>query len=146
MEVANSAQRLLEAFTGFGKLHWHRSVEGLKLSEVWVLMTIKMAIENGASGIKISDISRHLGIASPTVTQLVKGLERKGHVERVRDDRDRRIVNVRLTGKGESGMCAERKELIDFFKDLVGYLGEGDSNILADLIFKTAGYIKDKGY
>ncbi len=64
----------------------------------------------------------------------------------MRDDRDRRIVNVRLTGKGESGMCAERKELIDFFKVLVGYLGKRDSNILADLIFKTAGYIKDKGY
>ena len=51
------------------------------------------------------------GVAVPTVTRMLGGLERDGIVERHRVDHDRRIVRVRLTPAGR-GLMAEKREWI----------------------------------
>lgn len=48
----------------------------------------------------ISRISTVLGIAKPNITPLLDNLSARGLVERVRDEQDRRIVNVHLTEAG----------------------------------------------
>jgi DNA-binding MarR family transcriptional regulator len=46
---------------------------------------------------KMSELARGLDISLPATTDLVDRLAAGGHVERVRDERDRRIVLVRLS-------------------------------------------------
>ncbi|MFN8533155.1 MAG: MarR family transcriptional regulator [Dehalococcoidia bacterium] len=46
---------------------------------------------------KMSELARGLDISLPATTDLVDRLAAGGHVERIRDDRDRRIVLVRLS-------------------------------------------------
>ncbi|MCS6802757.1 MAG: MarR family transcriptional regulator [Chloroflexota bacterium] len=46
---------------------------------------------------KMSELARGLDISLPAATDLVDRLAAGGHVERVRDERDRRIVLVRLS-------------------------------------------------
>ncbi|GIW08064.1 MAG: hypothetical protein KatS3mg060_2869 [Dehalococcoidia bacterium] len=46
---------------------------------------------------KMSELARGLDISLPAATDLVDRLAAAGHVERVRDERDRRIVLVRLS-------------------------------------------------
>ncbi len=46
---------------------------------------------------KMSELARGLDISLPAATDLVDRLAAGGHVERIRDDRDRRIVLVRLS-------------------------------------------------
>lgn len=48
----------------------------------------------------ISRISAVLGIAKPNITPLLDNLTARALVERVRDEHDRRIVNVSLTDAG----------------------------------------------
>jgi DNA-binding MarR family transcriptional regulator len=48
------------------------------------------------------DLAVALGVAPATVTALVDGLERRGHVARARDERDRRVVRVSLTAAGHA--------------------------------------------
>src|SRR4051794_23660890 len=46
-------------------------------------------------------LAASLGVARPTVTGVVDTLERRGHVRREADDRDRRLCRIALTAEGE---------------------------------------------
>lgn len=73
---------------------------GMPFSHIQILVMLS----GGAR--TISRISEVLGIAKPNITPLLDNLCARGLVERVRDERDRRIVNVHLT---EDGMQLIRK-------------------------------------
>jgi DNA-binding MarR family transcriptional regulator len=48
-----------------------------------------------------TDLARHLGMPVTTVLDTLGGLQRRGHVVRLRNPRDRRSYLVRLTDAGE---------------------------------------------
>jgi DNA-binding MarR family transcriptional regulator len=48
-----------------------------------------------------SELSRMLNVTTPTITQLVDSLVKKGYVERQPDAEDRRKIYLRLTPKGQ---------------------------------------------
>tara|TARA_Y100001935_G_C16882976_1_gene303430 strand:+ start:61 stop:480 length:420 start_codon:yes stop_codon:yes gene_type:complete len=53
------------------------------------------------SGMKMSRLTKMLGIDNSTTTRLIDGLEKKGLVKRRRDDFDSRSLKVFLTNSGE---------------------------------------------
>jgi DNA-binding MarR family transcriptional regulator len=77
-------------------------------------------------GVMLGALSRRRGIDAPTITGIVKRLERSGLVERRLDGQDRRIVRVCLTAEGRS--CCERlAEVVGAFAErLVQGLSEAD--------------------
>lgn len=64
--------------------------------------------------VKMSDLARDMGVTTAAMTGAVERLVRDGYVERVTDERDRRIVKVRLTSKGARGI----KNLIEKRKQI----------------------------
>ena len=78
-----------------------------------------------------SKVSKELMVTLGTVTTSLNNLERKGYVERIRSDQDRRVVYLHLTKKGRlvhrlhkrfhkamvekiiDGMSPEEKEVMD---------------------------------
>ncbi len=133
-------QRLQEAMTRFYKAEWRqRPVRGLKRSEIRVLFCM-MEGEKEGSKVKISEISKTLGVTTPTVTQLVKELTANGYVERTTDPEDRRVAGIRLTDKG----CQAAEEARDVFQcalnGLIEHLGREQSEQLADLLNKAYQY------
>ncbi|MGL3807011.1 MarR family winged helix-turn-helix transcriptional regulator [Paeniglutamicibacter sp. R2-26] len=48
------------------------------------------------------DLSRELSISSPATSALLDRLERSGHIERLRIDKDRRVVRIRMTDKART--------------------------------------------
>lgn len=47
-----------------------------------------------------SQVSKELMVTLGTVTTSLNNLERKGYIERIRSDQDRRVVHLHLTKKG----------------------------------------------
>ena len=138
------AQKLMEAFSQFHRLNWKQSpIAGLKSSEIFVLFCIKKTVKADSAGIKVSDISNILKVASPTTTQLINSLEANGMVERAMDKEDRRAVRVKLTDKGERIIESASDAFFDSFNGLVNYLGEEKSNQLADLLSKAFVYFNE---
>lgn len=139
-----STQRILEAFTRFHRLNWRQSpIVGLKPSEIMVLYCLKKLVQPGTPGAKVSDIGCALRVTSPTITQLVNGLETNGLVERTTDTADRRAVRVKLTNQGEAAVKKAADKFFALFDGLVDYLGEDQSNQLAELLTKTFEYFKE---
>lgn len=71
--------------------------------------------EVGQAGrLTMNQLSERMSLARSTMTRVVDTLVRKGVLERVRDEQDRRVVGVQLTAEG--------KELADRLEDcLRGY-------------------------
>ena len=70
----------------------------LTLPQVKVLMVVGGA--GGTRGARMSEVGHALGASASTATGIVDRLAERGLVERERDERDRRVVLVRLTTEG----------------------------------------------
>jgi len=76
-------------------------------------------------GLRGGELAERLGVEPPTVTKMVRRLEKCGLVERRRDPRDARSFRVYLTGEGRSleeplTRCWERVEETTFAGMSVG--------------------------
>jgi len=141
MNSETGAQRLYKAFSRFQRIRWKPSpIEGLRYSEIPVLDSIRRS-ERGS--LTISEISGDLDLASPTVTQMVNSLEKKGFVKRRTGKHDRRVVDVSLTPKGFQVLEEADKRLLATFTAMSEYLGEEDSRILAAIIDKIYSYFSE---
>ncbi|WP_338552074.1 MarR family winged helix-turn-helix transcriptional regulator [Paenibacillus sp. KS-LC4] len=137
---------LIRVFRSFHRLNWRQkpNPDG-KFSEMQVLMCIKRGAmkTQDKPGMKISVISRLLRVTSPTVTQLVNGMEASGLVQRNADPDDRRAVRISLTAEGER---IADKVIADFMNRMAGlaqYLGEQDSLELIRILTKSFEYFDE---
>lgn len=62
--------------------------------------------------INMNDLSNKARVSQTTMSRMIDNLVRDGFVERLRNESDRRIVEVRLTGKGADKVY-ELKEFLD---------------------------------
>ena len=85
-------------------------------------------------GLKMSSLSKTLGIDNSTGTRLIDGLETKGLVRRVRDKIDNRIVKIFLTDSGK-----KIYNTIEFELEKIGNEIESQTNL------KTKGEIVELG-
>jgi DNA-binding MarR family transcriptional regulator len=137
--------KLLRALMYSKRESWHgRMVMDIKPSEARVLMCVKRATSADCPDIKVSEISRMLQVTSPTVTQLLKSLESQELIERHLDPADRRSVGITLTKKGEEITDQAIKAFTTSIQNLVEFLGEEDSNQLAELLLKVSRYYNEK--
>ena len=138
-----AAQKLLEAFSRFRRLGWRQSpIEGVTHTEVMILNIImRMTGETGV-GARVSDISSHLNVAPPTVTQQLNNLETRDYIERQIDKEDRRAIRVTLTPSGLVVLEKTHNDFIASITGLVEYLGEEDSDHLANLMAKVYDYFE----
>lgn len=113
----------------------------LKMSEVGHMVRVTTS---EAPTMKVSEISRLLHVTSPTITQLLKGLEAHGLVERRLDPHDRRAVRIALTERGEAVAQQAEEIFVDSFRGLVEYLGEEASNQLAGLLYRAYRYFDER--
>lgn len=141
LEEDKSAKRLYIAFTQFKRLKWkHKPIEGLRFSEIPVLNCIR---DSEKGFLSISEISNTLDLTSPTVTQMVNNLEKKGLVERQVADHDRRVVEVLLTNLGCKVLKEADDRLLRNFNGIANYLGGEDTLTLANLMEKIYKYFNE---
>jgi DNA-binding MarR family transcriptional regulator len=89
--------RLLACRNAFGR------ALGLTASQFAVLMGV--AFRQGATGVTIRDLARHVALAPTHVTTEVGRLIRRGYLAKRPSPRDRRSVLVSLTARGERAIA-----------------------------------------
>ncbi|OPX84481.1 MAG: putative HTH-type transcriptional regulator YusO [Pelotomaculum sp. PtaB.Bin104] len=114
-------------------------VGGITMSQFIVLKTIK------AKGkITVSEVAEDLSVSLSAITALADRLFRVGFVKRQRDEQDRRLVWLTLTGEGEKmvSLCqaARRKVTEKYFSSLQ----EEDIEQLIKIYEKVLNFIKQE--
>jgi DNA-binding MarR family transcriptional regulator len=143
-KLSQSLMQFNKAFMQFHRAALNQHLAGCKMSEIGVLCMISKGTKSGAREMKVSEISKMMHVTSPSITQVLKGLEANGLVERHIDPTDRRSVGIALTERGkEVAQKAEEAFLISFH-GLVEYLGEEQSNELASLLSRAFRYFNER--
>ncbi|GAA6396957.1 MarR family winged helix-turn-helix transcriptional regulator [Solibaculum mannosilyticum] len=145
------AKKLMESMRRLkkvaGKIHLNGDVPQ---GEFFMLHTIRSEMrkqcENGAvpvEGITISQLSRQLHIAMPTVSQTISILEEKGLVQRLTYRHDRRKVYVALTEYGRMMLERMAQQMSGMMDEVMDRLGEENVEQLIGLIDKLYDILDD---
>jgi DNA-binding MarR family transcriptional regulator len=93
LETMQSLRRIIKSLQDYSQtVHVHFGITGPQL---WILKTL---YQDGS--LSLGELSRRMFINPSTITGVVDRLEKKRYVLRVRNEKDRRIVKVQLTPKG----------------------------------------------
>ena len=65
-------------------------------------------------------------VAPPTITKVVDALERQGLVERLRDEKDRRVWRVRITARGKRQLESSRTRRTEWLASQLRDLSDAD--------------------
>ena len=122
--VGSLAGNLMEALPLFPKRLVH--VDALVREHQMPYSHIQILVLLSSGVLSIGEISDRLGIAKPNITPLVDSLHQGEMVERVRDEHDRRIVNVRLLPKGEEKLEAIRASILEQVSDWRGQFSRSE--------------------
>jgi DNA-binding MarR family transcriptional regulator len=142
-----TVQKLLKSFMEFRKIGWHnKKIAGYNPSEFKVLVTIQREANEKKTEMKISEISQFLQVTPPTITQIINVLEKDGLVERTIDPEDRRAVKIKLTPEGLKVTAKARLAFSETFLGLIDFLGEEESEQLADLLSKVQQYFNQQSH
>jgi|WetSurMetagenome_2_1015567.scaffolds.fasta_scaffold46169_2 DNA-binding MarR family transcriptional regulator len=88
------------------------------------------ALMRGGTPLSMSELGKQLYISKPYMTILVDQLIQDGHVQRLPDTTDRRVINIAITAEGKKHL----KQAASRYKETVkNMLSELDSQDLEDL-------------
>ena len=132
---------LFQLMKQFPRLRFKQySIDGLTPGEQGLLVMLVLNFDGSRQALKVTELSNLLQITPAGVTHLLNPLEETGHIERLQDPHDRRIVRVGLTGKGRQAAEILMRAVQEQLAGLVDHLGEQDSKRLIHLLAKAVGY------
>jgi len=110
----------------------------LSLTETHTLNAI------GKNGSKtMSEVAAFLDIAVSTLTVSITRLIKKGYVERMRDESDRRVVLVRLTKKGEKAYNLHAYFHARLINSALSYLSDEEEEVLIGALRKVHEFFEN---
>ena len=99
----------------------------------------------GLEGDNMSAIAKKLNITMGSLSTAMNSLVKKHYAERNRSERDRRVVNIRLTAKGRKAYASHR-EFHDRMTDAVlAHLNEEQVKVLAQALENLTDFFKNYG-
>ena len=117
----------------FRCLNLGRSFQGKRLP-ITITQMRALSLFNERDTVNISDIGRSLGMSLQSATNLIFRLEQLGNLERFKNDRDKRVSDVRLTAKGKKRLSLFRTGEIDTVKTLLGRLNPVEVKVLNETL------------
>ena len=87
-------------------------------------------------------VARALGVTTGTLTISVNSLVKKGYVERVRSEEDRRVVLVSLTAKGKRAFEHHEKFHREMIRHVVEMLNEDEKRVLEKSLEGLNGFFR----
>lgn len=119
-------QAIAEAIDGLVAVAMRAGPRDISLTSASTLATLQRG-----GPCRLTDLAEIEGVAQPSMTTLVTGLERSGLVERRPSPADGRVVLVALTPAGAAYLTARRRARAAMLADLVRTLPPGQAAALA---------------
>lgn len=91
----------------------------------------------------MTSVAKSLSVTTGTLTISVNSLVKKGFVERVRSEEDRRVVLISLTEKGKQIYVKHRKFHEEMVNGIVAQLDEQEKILLKKVLSNLNQYFKE---
>jgi DNA-binding MarR family transcriptional regulator len=86
--------------------------------------TLRILRGAGKTGLACSEIGERMINHDPDITRMLDRLEKRGLVQRCRDQKDRRVITARITKEGLRLLQSMDAPMHDFLRKLLSSLGE----------------------
>lgn len=116
------------------RARWQRELDqtGLSGSGLAVLATL-----DRAGPLPQHEVAERCLVRPPTLSGVADGLEREGLVVRVRDEPDRRVVRLALTGAGADRLSAARRAVSTLHETIFGGLDPTTESLARAFLTET---------
>lgn len=114
--------------------------DGPRIKDVMLFKTIYKA-ENHQ--ITMSELANILGVSPAAVSQMIAGFEKKGLLQRVHSNTDRRTVYIQIVPEAIDMFQKRMDSHIANVYSYLDYLGPSDCAHLKDILVKTAHYMEE---
>jgi DNA-binding MarR family transcriptional regulator len=95
---------------------------------------LKVVARVGSAGMPSQSIAQYMVARDPDITRLVDRLQKDGSIERERDERDRRIVRVRVTQSGLDAIETLDPLIWKLHQQQLGHLNQEQLELLNQLL------------
>jgi DNA-binding MarR family transcriptional regulator len=118
---------------------WNKLGYRLNLTQFKILYLLKVK-----GDLKVSELAHGLSLTPPAVTGITDQLFSAGYIEKERAEKDRRVVYISLTSKGETmieEIQTSQKEMLHHYFDV---LAEGDIRHLQRIFTQLMEHVTTK--
>lgn len=117
-------------------------------AEFFMIMAISKRTEHGEDkkklGITVTELVEELGTTLPAGSKLLRSIERKGLVDRVRDKNDRRVTYLRLSAKGLILLNEQIQARDKMMENIVLKMGEDNMKMLLTQLQNLYDIVKEE--
>ncbi len=142
MNEVEKAQRIFQLFYLFRQdnRHSHCKEEHMVHRDMMILHWIKYCHDE--EYVKMNDIADNFHITPAAVSQIMRNFEKKGWVERIVLDNDRRSVYMKVSAEAIQLMEETEAIVHQKLEAFLTYLGQEDSDALVRIMEKAVSYGK----
>lgn len=105
------------------------------------LRTLITLARRGKGAITPSELAKHLLRPNQNMTKIVDDLERDGHVIKVRESGDRRVITVKLTGAGIDYIRQSLDKIAFADRELRICLNDNELKTIAQILIKFRNHL-----
>jgi len=125
--------QILKDISRFGRVYREDNLEPMGLSARHGLYLREIGLEPGISQ---EQLAQRLRVNKSNVTRQVAAMEEEGYIRRAACGKDKRVLRLHLTEKGEAVLPAIHKILDDWEQLLVESFTESEKQILEILLLR----------
>lgn len=140
-----------QSFANFEKLYWRLSRDmGYLWKEIFEThfpgsqSHILFALERKGPR-KMSELAEVLHLTPGAVTSATDKLLKNEYIARIRDDKDRRVVHIKITEKGRASITKLQGEGRKVMKKVFNHVSENDLTFLVETFEQAAKNIQAMG-
>lgn len=134
--IRESGEMLVQAWLALSSALWNsRVVYDMTFSEVSICNLLN---RDPAKTSTATELCRRTGLLKSQMNRVLRAMESKGYLARVRSQSDRRVVHLRLTETGEAAYGREHKQIMEMVDRLVLKIGPEESQETALRVLRLA--------
>jgi DNA-binding MarR family transcriptional regulator len=134
----NSIEKVISLVFTTGRLMREKNEGRHKMDPNTVLQmeTLRYVEDKGVPAMK--DVARYLSIAPPSATSLIEHLVKTGLLQRIDDEKDRRITRLSITPRGHAALIRSRAQVHEHMKKILGRLDSNERSHLIHILEKLS--------
>lgn len=144
MEIKASVyqEELLQAWIDMSlSIRGNRLVSGLSFNEIVICRILYMQQLEGGKPVTATDLCRRMHLLKSQINKLLTSMEKQGLIERVRSEKDRRKMELRLNPESECVYLKAHEGIMKIMGHVCSTMGEEQSQQLAVLLRQAVSSI-----
>lgn len=119
----------------------NRILSDLSFNEIMLCGTLLRRETCGGPPVTATELCEEMRLLKSQINHILTGLEKKGLLERVRSEADKRVIHVHLTEDGRQCYLREHDRVMVLMQQLYQELGEADTRQLTSLISRATNLV-----